>query len=220
MEGFRLRKLSDLEIDSVINGIVDAGTTIGDAVGYSYNIAGHPMYVVSFPAGGITMMYDGSQQVWTRLTSTDGGRHWGAKFTNFLNQRILTDYRNGQIYKIDPTLYTDNGSSIPMEVQTKHIWDDDKYLGIQQLQVDMQPAPGLAVGQGSNPQVMLYVSKDGGNSFTEIGWSSAGPIGEYTQRVIWRSLGGARDWVLKLRITDPVMRVITGASAEIIGGSF
>jgi hypothetical protein len=61
----------------------------------------------------------------------------------------------------------------------------------------------------------LRVSKDGGNSFYSVGFSSMGPIGEYTQRVIWNSLGAARDWVLKLRITDPVKRVITGASAEI-----
>jgi hypothetical protein len=47
-----------------------------------------------------------------------------------------------------------------------------------------------------------------------------GQIGEYTQRVKWRSLGAARDWVLKLRITDPVKRVITGASAELTVAGF
>jgi hypothetical protein len=35
-----------------------------------------------------------------------------------------------------------------------------------------------------------------------------------TQRVIWRSLGMARDWVFKLRITDPVKVVITNAAIE------
>ena len=66
----------------------------------------------------------------------------------------------------------------------------------------------------------LLVSKDGGFTFYSVGYSSMGRIGEYTQRVVWRSLGAARDWVLKLRITDPVKRVLTGASAEIQGGSF
>jgi hypothetical protein len=44
-------------------------------------------------------------------------------------------------------------------------------------------------------------------------------VGEYTRRITWDSLGAARDWVLKLRITDPVRRVLTGASAEVTIGA-
>jgi len=109
---------------------------------------------------------------------------------------------------------------MPFEVTSKHIWNDDKYVGIQQIQIDIQSGVGLAGGQGSNPVMDLQVSKDGGETFTSVGFSSMGPIGEFTQRVIWNSLGAARDWVLKLRITDPVQRVITGARAEIQGASF
>ena len=66
----------------------------------------------------------------------------------------------------------------------------------------------------------LQVSKDGGQSFYSVGFSSMGPIGNYTTRCIWRSLGAARDWVLKLRITDPIHRVVTGATADLTGWSF
>jgi hypothetical protein len=107
-----------------------------------------------------------------------------------------------------------------MEIWSKHIWQDDKYLTIPQIQVDIESGVGLTMGQGSNPQIMLEVSKDGGQTFTAVAWASMGAIGAYTQRVIWRRLGRARDWVLKLRVTDPVKRIITGASAEIVGGAF
>jgi hypothetical protein len=84
----------------------------------------------------------------------------------------------------------------------------------------MESGTGLVSGQGVNPQVDLQVSKDGGNTFFSVGFSSIGKIGQYTQRIVWNSLGAAVDWVLKLRITDPVKAVITGASAEITGARF
>ncbi len=107
-----------------------------------------------------------------------------------------------------------------MEVTSKHIWNDDKYLSIPQLQVDIQSGVGMASGQAENPQIDLLVSKDGGRNFTSVGFAGMGKQGQFTTRVIWRRLGRAKDWVLKLRITDPVFRVVTGASAIINGGTF
>ena len=132
----------------------------------------------------------------------------------------MSDRRNGNIYQLDDLTYSDNGSSIPMELWTRHSWNDDKDIGIQQVQIDVEGGVGLVTGQGVNPVYDLQVSKDGGNSFYSVGYSSVGAIGQFTQRLIWNTLGAARDWVLKLRITDPVKRIITGASAEITNARF
>jgi hypothetical protein len=107
-----------------------------------------------------------------------------------------------------------------MEVWSKHIWKDDKYIGISQIQIDIESGVGLVSGQGSQPVCDLQVSKDGGFTFKSVGFSSMGLIGDYTARLKWNSLGAARDWVLKLIITDPVRRVITGAHAEVQGAGF
>ena len=216
MSGFRLQRLSNFELESIINGY----TNTADCRGFAFMWGGHPMAQFNFPSADATWLYDGANKLWTQLKDNSGSRDWAEKFCNFLNQRVVSDYRNGKIYKIVENVYTNNGEILPMEVTSKHIWNDDKFVGIQQIQVDIQSGVGIATGQGSDPQMMLLVSKDGGRSFSEVGWSSMGKIGEYTQRVIWRSLGGARDWVLRLRVTDPVRRVITGASAEITGASF
>ncbi len=74
----------------------------------------------------------------------------------------------------------------------------------------MNSGSGLTTGQGSDPQAMLQISKDNGNSWGVELWRDIGAIGNYTQRVIWRRLGMARDWVFKLRITDPIPVHITG----------
>jgi len=214
--GFNLHKLSTPELDFTLNGY----SNVADAEGFGYMLGGHPMLQMGFPSAGNTWEFDGLSKAWGERQATDGTRYWAHKFANFQNKRLVSDYRNGNIYKIDNTVFTDNGSSIPMEVWSKHIWNDDKYLTIPQLQVDVESGVGLTSGQGVNPQLMLEVSKDGGQTFTAVSWSSMGAIGQYTQRVIWRRLGRARDWILKLRITDPVKRVLTGASAEIIGGTF
>lgn len=216
LAGFRLQQISTTELDYIINQY----STTADAEAYGYMNGGHPMLQITFPTAGYTWEYDGFTQTWGERQSTTGGRYWAQKFANFQGKRLVSDYQNGNIYQIDPTVYTDNTSMIPMEVVSKHIWSDDKYLSIPQIQIDMQAGVGLVSGQGSNPQIDLQVSKDGGRSFTSIGFASMGKIGQYTTRVIWRRLGRARDWVLKLRITDPVFRVITGASAEIAGGTF
>ncbi len=219
MSGFRLQQISNFELDSIINER-SIYTTVSDAVSYGYMLGGHPMYQIGFPTVGKTWEYDGASRVWGERQATDGTRYWGNKFANFGDKSVVSDYRNGKLYKIDTAVFTDNGSMMPMEVISKHIWNDDKYISIPRVQIDIQAGVGITLGQGSNPQMDLQVSKDGGNTFTSVGFSGMGAIGRFTKRVMWDRLGSARDWVLKLRITDPVKRIITGASAEIIGGSF
>jgi hypothetical protein len=216
MAGFKLQQLSNLELDFIIN----AYSTVSDAQAFGYMLGGHPLYLINFPTAMKSWEFDQASQVWGERQATDGSRYWGQKFAAFQNRKLVSDYRSGNIYQIDPTVYTDNGSAIPMEVWSKRIWNADKYIGISVIQIDFETGVGVVSGQGSNPQVDLQVSKDGGNTFTSVGFSSIGAIGQYTQRVIWRSLGAARDWILKLRITDPVKRVIVGATAEMEGGPF
>ena len=83
---------------------------------------------------------------------------------------------------------------------------------VDELFIDMETGVGLASGQGSDPQAMLTVSRDGGRTFGNELWTTIGAVGAYTARVVWRRLGLARDWVFRVRITDPVKRVITFAA--------
>ena len=214
MNGFSRKKLSDPDIDDLLQTY----STVEDAVGYSVMSGGHPLYIVSFPTADVTHVWDGLAQAWTRWEATDGTRFWGAKAAILQNKTLISDRRNGNIYQMDLTVYDDDGEEIPLEITSKHLWQDDKYIQVDTLQIDMEQGVGTAVGQGSDPVIDLQVSKDGGNSFTSVGLRSIGKVGEYTTRVIWRSLGTARDWVFRLRMTDPVKRVITGASAEITVG--
>lgn len=215
MSGFGIKKLSNHELDHNINDYANTA----DAEGFGYMLKGNPLLQIGFPSAGKTWEFSGLSNTWGERQATDGTRYWANKFTVFQGRKLVSDYRNGNIYEIDDEVYTDNESLMPMEVVSKHIWHDDKYITIPQIQIDVESGVGLTTGQGVNPQLMLEISKDGGQTFTAVSWASMGAIGQYTQRVIWRRLGRARDWVLKLRITDPVKRVLTGASMEMTMGT-
>jgi hypothetical protein len=71
---------------------------------------------------------------------------------------------------------------------------------------------GLQVGQGTDPQVMIRWSDDGGLSWGTEQWVSIGKVGETKNRAVIYNLGEARDRVWEVNISDPVKRDIIGAT--------
>mgnify|MGYP004706794155 CR=1 FL=1 len=129
-------------------------------------------------------------------------RHRAELGVNYLDKTIVTDYENGNLYRLDPDVYTDNGDPIYLELISRHIAKDNKRITIDKLQLDIEAGVGLETGQGENPQIMLSVSKDGGHTYGTEQWCSMGRIGSYSARAIWRRLGQARDWTFKFRISE------------------
>ncbi len=80
----------------------------------------------------------------------------------------------------------------------------------------METGIGLdGVGQGTNPQVMLRFSDDGGHSWSNEKWANIGAIGHRRVRAIWRRLGHARDRVFEITITDPVPVTLIGVEMQV-----
>lgn len=71
--------------------------------------------------------------------------------------------------------------------------------------------PPFGGGLGVNPKVILNVSRDGGNTWSNDMTLSLGKIGEYTTRLQWRRLGRARSMVFRVRCTEPVDVQLMGA---------
>jgi hypothetical protein len=88
-------------------------------------------------------------------------------------------------------------------------------LSVGRIWVDFETGDGLATGQGSNPQVFLRYSKDGGHTWSAEIWRTLGAIGKYLNRVYWNRLGRARDWVFELAGSDPVKIVIMNAGLNL-----
>lgn len=212
MLGHSMKEISTPELCSLINGY----TTVSDATGFSYLLGGHPMYQINFPSAGKSWLFDASTNLWTSLESgLSGGRHLAEIHSDYLNKPRVTDYANGNIYTLDANTYADNGTARPVEITSRRVFKGGEWVRIPALQVHFEAGSGLVSGQGVAPQAMLRISRDGGYTFGNEMWRPMGAIGAYLTRAIWRRLGVARDWVFKLRITDPVKVVITSASMDI-----
>lgn len=82
--------------------------------------------------------------------------------------------------------------------------DENKWIFLRRLELEFQRGEGLSDGQGSDPQIMLSISRDGGKTWGPEIWTSAGKQGEFQRRAIWRQLGRARNPVVRIVVTDPV----------------
>lgn len=210
MTGTNAMVVSTPELDYVFSRY----QTVDNATAYSYMVSGHPMYQINFPTAGESWLYDGLSQAWSRVTSS-GSRHRGEIQVNILNRPYVTDYANGKVYLLDQSAYTDDGAPIVREFISRHNKNGDP-VHIPKLWLEMEAGVGVQSGQGSDPKVMLQISRDGGHSFGNEVWRSFGAVGKYRQRAIWNRLGHARDWVFKFRVTDPVKTVFVAAWASYV----
>jgi hypothetical protein len=211
IQNYRPVTVSTPDLDFLFNEYVNPS----DAIAFSYRQNGHEFYQISFQQQGVTWLYDATSQVWSTLLSGATTRHYANFGCQFDFHVITSDYRNGNLYILDPASYTDNGDLIAREIITPHFFVNTSFnkLHIYRLRLDMEQGGGLNDGQGQNPQVMLQVSRDGGYTWGDEMWATCGAQGDFLSRAEWRRLGVSRNYVFKFRITDPIKTVLIGAAA-------
>jgi hypothetical protein len=193
---------------------------ISDAVAYTYQQEGHSFYVLTFPTGNATWVYDVATQAWHERAGWYNGaftRHRSNCQCNFEGNIIVGDFENGNIYKMNLDVYADNGGVQKWLRSWRALpsgQNNLKRTAHHSLQLNCESGTGLATGQGDDPQVMLRWSDDGGHTWSNEHWAPMGKIGAYYQRVFWRRLGMTlklRDRVYEVSGTDPVKVAIMGA---------
>jgi len=92
-------------------------------------------------------------------------------------------------------------------------------LFMRKFELDLERGQGLATGQGSDPIVLLRLSRDGGQTWGEEIRMSAGAMGAYTTRVLARRLGQARDTVFEVTVSDPIAWSLVGAWLDLEPGA-
>jgi len=193
---------------------------ISDAIAYTYQQEGHAFYVLTFPSGNATWVYDVSTQAWHERAGFDAGqfmRHRSNCQCNFGGNIIVGDFENGNLYRFDLDVYADNGGVQKWLRSWRALPPGEnnfKRTAHHTLQLNAETGVGLNTGQGSDPQVMLRWSDDGGHTWSNEHWASMGQIGQYGYRTFWRRLGMTlklRDRVYEVSGTDPVKIAITGA---------
>ena len=236
--GYGIKAVSTPDVDYILSQF----TVYSDAVGMGYQVDNHPMYQISFPSENRTLLYDLSTGVFsemqTGVNQSLPQRHIGNFGATYAGTTYVSDCSNGNVYTFNQTTYTDNGQTILRELVTKHQNNEFNTFGIDELYFDMETGVGVPAVAGwtadtttvtadstyyradqiessgayQNPRVMISCSKNNGHTWQTDRYKTLGAQGVYLQRVITRQWGTARDFVFRIRLTDPVKFILTGGA--------
>lgn len=209
LDGYQAHVVSTPDVDRVLNDALDTGVSPTTSV---VTHSGHTWYIVNL--ADTSLAYDVDYNEWSEW-QTSGARWAGNYSSQYRDTAIVTDYRDGRVYYLDDKRYTDGDEMIARQMDSRHIFVDLDRFGLARMTLDMETGVGVESGQGSDPKIMLQVSRDGGHTFGNEMWTSLGALGKYAARVVWRRLGMARDMVFRFRVTDPVKTVFINAALEV-----
>lgn len=212
------------EIDAIINA---PGFVTNDAVALGYQVDVHPFYQITFPTMGRTFLYDCSTGIFNEaqsgLSTGPFVRHLANLSSYYNGVTLLSDYQNGNLYVMDPTVFTDNGAPVLREVITKHQVKGYNRFKIPQLYLDMETGVGVSNGaaQDMDPMVSIECSKDNGRTWLAPRLLRLGKVGQYVTRVKARRFGMARVFTFRIRMTAAAKFVITdgATSTKIMSGA-
>lgn len=213
-EGYNAMRVSTHAIETAMEKM----TTTSDAFSYAYTEEGHTFYVITFPTGNQTWVFDITTGLWHQRQSYKAGgsiRHRANAYVGFIGEHIVGDFESGKLYKMKTDVYTDDGDPIERIRRTQRVHDRDNNIAYPIVDIDIETGVGLTSGQGEDPQAMLRWSNDGAHTWSNERWVTIGKKGKYKDRARWTRCGFGRDRVWELKITDPVPVAIMGAWAEV-----
>lgn len=218
LQGYIPQRISTHAIEYAINQY----PKIDDAVAYAYQEEGHAFYALTFPSGNATWVYDVATGLWHQRASLDpttGQQTYHAAMYHCVGfgLHLVCGHKDGRVYAAGLQTYTDDGQAIVRDRVTRHVTNDEKLLYYATFELRMERGIGVDGGAipGTDPQVMLRWSNDGGHTWSPERWASVGAEGQYKQRVLFRRLGRSRTRTFHVRISDPVRVALLGARVEV-----
>jgi hypothetical protein len=149
--------------------------------------------------------------VYRNTDTADEEQHRGSCHVFFDKKHLVGDRETNQIYQMSLGTYSDDGDPMVRKRVSQHYDGEKSLVTHAQLELDMEVGVGLTTGQGSDPQIMMKYSDDGGNTYSSELWRTLGALGNYKTRVKWNKLGRSRDRVYSLEVSDPVFVQINEA---------
>lgn len=181
-----------------------------DAVGDTFEMLGHTFYFVSFPTARATWLFDMQSGVWTELgtwiSAENSYAAWRPLYHVFAYGRhLMLDRETGAIYELSSTAGLDaDGRPLRRLRRAPALFTENRRVFISRFELMVEPGLGAVSGQGSDPQIQMRISPDGGKTFGNERSRSAGALGKYRHRTFWTRCGSARDPVIETTMSDPI----------------
>jgi hypothetical protein len=216
---YTVRRLDGTTPVRVSNHAIEAlifNATIASGRAYAYSQDGHLFYVLTFPE--CTVVYDATTQQWHER-QTYGEDNWIFHcHCQAFGLELVGSSTSNAIGYLDVEAYQDLGATRRVEWVYQPIYADSRYAFHDRLEVVLETGVGITTGQGSDPEIMLDYSNDGGKTWVSMPNRDLGPIGTYETRVHWERLGRSRLRVYRMAVSDPVKVFVTDTQIEVREG--
>jgi len=200
------KRISNNALENTFNEIDDPQ----GAIGWCHYYEGHTLYVLTFQNAKRTFVYDLSTNLWhersTRDWTTTEDLAWEPVFgVTAYNKVYHGGVTGNNLILLDQNKYTDYNDQPVIRRRVGPVYYSDfNPITMRELYVDMEVGTTpLLSGLGRDPQAVLEISRDGGNTWINFDWRSIGSQGDYTQSVKWSNLGTGRAIIARLTFSDP-----------------
>lgn len=214
---YRLNGLQLLRISTyAIEQAWEQYETTSDAFCFKVASRGHKFIYLTFPTEGATWGYDIATNLWHERVSWDPTGmevRWRINCSvSVYNKTLVGDANSGKVGLLRHDVFTEFDDPIITTLISPPIYKAGMNISIPSFELDMETGRGTTTGQGSAPVAMMSYSIDGGYNYTAPeDWTAMGALGDRTTRLKWTRLGSGYQYAIKVSISDPVKRVITGA---------
>ena len=225
ISGTQKQRLSTKAIDNELSKVVNPETIYS----WVYSEGGADFLGIS--TTDTCFVYDIINGRWHERRSYVNGKESAYRVSHMVTayDRVLVgDTVSGNIGFISENSYTEYGNLVRRVVTSRPFDNLGNYSRVISIEAVIESGVGLAndiklttdsgvqsIG-GSDPQITLYWSDDGGRKFVGGISKSMGKTGEFDKRPIWYRLGSfSRQRVLKFEVSSPTKAVIIKVEADI-----
>lgn len=237
---FRVRnyiceRISNHALEVAIRKMYAAGT-VADAIGYTYQQDGHVFYVLNFPSGNQTWVYDEAVSdpmlAWHQRAWTDAqgvlNRERPNGYASMYGKQVAIDWENGDIYSLDLDYYYDQVDGVEGPITWIRTFPHlmagiDQRTGqpvlangrmVEHFRFQLDIEPGGSPVQDIAGQVSLRWSDTRGKSWGKDVLQSTGKPGQFITRPNWRGLGQAMDRIYEVSYSYGGPAALNGAWVE------
>lgn len=209
MSGYSPEPINSIELATALS-TYQRTSTIRDAEALVFQLEGHTFYGLRFPTANHTWLYDLTTGAWTEAGQWNSPLNdydvWAPRTHVYaFGQHLTGDASTGTLSVMDVANGSElDGTAIRRLRRGPILIDQNRRLPIKKFEVLCEPGLGLQSGQGSDPQMLLRTSADGGKTWGNERQASTGRVGEYYKRVYWRRFGHPRMFVPEITVSDPI----------------
>lgn len=207
-QGTQITTISDLEFELRVKGNGTAQfpgfTAIDDAYAFFIDGPVHKLYVITFPTEKYTWCYDIKTGLPHRRES-EGVDYWRVNGSVLFNNKIIvSDQISSKLWELDPSVFKEGTETQRTIIHTPP-FSNDRDVTIPLIEIEMEV--GKTLDPNEDPQLLVYYTKDGGNTYINKGSVSLGQIGQSKTKVRLRQFGRLpkhQDFALRLETTAAI----------------